>query len=615
MDKVQRLSLVALVSICLSMFGNYMTLPSAAASKSKASPAEVDSTNLISGKKWTLQNDCNGDLLDSRAGATDVEVSVQGQSEGTKPLLLVHEIKTDGADDQPRAFHIHLQTKANCITSLLIEVLSPKYPYPHALYETRTLKPEWQTFDFDCITAAKGADSRSLVLKVQRVDKAAKANFKGVMVTIVPLSRLGIDENDVTESGIEKNIEKNRKADLVVRVLNADGKAVAGKTLQIIPVREKFLFGTEVQGLKSFDDSPLQKSYQQALVSVFNFGTVTPYWPQVEPTRGHINYQPFDDQIKWLQEHKLIVKLTPAFWPHWAPKYVPEDPAAARKLVDENLRSFIKHFAPMKVDVIENNEVAAALTDTSKNGIINLVRSEGAVKVLKEVTAIERAGLQDSRPVQLIYNDYEHGQTEFDMLDELKRTGALPDSIGLQLHMTQGEWPLVRILYILKRLSKYERPIYVTEISIISGEYKLAPPGGVLHDWISTADGEKRQAEYVEKLYKFLFSRCEVFGITWWDLSDKDAWEGAPRGLLRADMSPKPAFIRLEKLVHDDWRTKAELVSDDHGYCKIRAFKGAYRIFEKGTENNAPDSSVLSVELESSSTPTTISLTCRGVSK
>ncbi|MCD6507549.1 hypothetical protein J7M22_13115 [Candidatus Poribacteria bacterium] len=46
-----------------------------------------------------------------------------------------------------------------------------------------------------------------------------------------------------------------------------------------------------------------------------------------------------------------------------------------------------------------------------------------------------------------------------------------------------------------------------------------------------------------------LFSHPSVEAITWWDFSDRGAWQGTAAGFLRKDMSPKPAYERLTELV------------------------------------------------------------------
>jgi len=53
---------------------------------------------------------------------------------------------------------------------------------------------------------------------------------------------------------------------------------------------------------------------------------------------------------------------------------------------------------------------------------------------------------------------------------------------------------------------------------------------------------------------------------------------GAPAGLLRADMSPKPAYERLRDLIRRGWWTRADATADVKGEVALRAFAGEYEI-------------------------------------
>jgi hypothetical protein len=66
-------------------------------------------------------------------------------------------------------------------------------------------------------------------------------------------------------------------------------------------------------------------------------------------------------------------------------------------------------------------------------------------------------------------------------------------------------------------------------------------------------------------------------GITWWDLCDQGSWLPGG-GMLRADMSPKPVYEQLQRLIHDEWTTRATGTTDDDGRFACRGFFGKYRL-------------------------------------
>ena len=75
-----------------------------------------------------------------------------------------------------------------------------------------------------------------------------------------------------------------------------------------------------------------------------------------------------------------------------------------------------------------------------------------------------------------------------------------------------------------------------------------------------------------------LFSHPAVEAITWWDFSDRGAWQRAPAGLLRKDLSPKPVYQRLMALIKDKWWTRTTTKTDADGMARFRGFLGQYHV-------------------------------------
>ncbi|MCA9413310.1 MAG: 1,4-beta-xylanase, partial [Candidatus Omnitrophica bacterium] len=91
-------------------------------------------------------------------------------------------------------------------------------------------------------------------------------------------------------------------------------------------------------------------------------------------------------------------------------------------------------------------------------------------------------------------------------------------------------------------------------------------------------EGEARQADEVVQFYTIAFSHPSVASISWWDLTDESAWMGAPGGLLRKDMTPKPAYHRLHNLIKEKWSTQLRTRTGPGGVVKFRCFYGKHEI-------------------------------------
>ena len=137
---------------------------------------------------------------------------------------------------------------------------------------------------------------------------------------------------------------------------------------------------------------------------------------------------------------------------------------------------------------------------------------------------------------------------------------------------------------------RWIEPLQITEVTVPA------------YSWES--EDEQIQAEIIEKLYSVWFSHPNVEQIVYWNLVDGYAhlWDSDPQkiaasqgdmtlgenyyygGLLRFDLSPKPAYLKLKELICDRWHTETELTTDENGLADFRGFYGAYEaeIFADG---------------------------------
>ena len=141
------------------------------------------------------------------------------------------------------------------------------------------------------------------------------------------------------------------------------------------------------------------------------------------------------------------------------------------------------------------------------------------------------------------------------------------DGIGIQTHMVLKcrEWPVKRTWEILEQFAKFGKPLHFTELTIISG-------------WHSN---QQRQAKLASQFYTILFSHPAVEAITWWDFTEQK-YRGAIRapgaGLIREDMTPKPAYDALKSQIKDRWWTRASATVTAPGEARFRGFFGHYTV-------------------------------------
>lgn len=165
------------------------------------------------------------------------------------------------------------------------------------------------------------------------------------------------------------------------------------------------------------------------------------------------------------------------------------------------------------------------------------------------------------------------------MVEQLLAMKAPVHALGIQSHMHTGTWPLERAWEVCESYARFGLPLHFTELTVLSGRLK-AKDDTDWHkrhtDWKTTPEGEAAQLAYGEKLYTLLYSHPAVEAITWWDFADHQAWQGAPAGLLREDLTPKPLYERLMGLVHGEWATRWEATSDAGGAVRGRCTFGQH---------------------------------------
>jgi GH35 family endo-1,4-beta-xylanase len=190
---------------------------------------------------------------------------------------------------------------------------------------------------------------------------------------------------------------------------------------------------------------------------------------------------------------------------------------------------------------------------------------------------------------EAIWRDYytEGKYMAFNMQMKDFITRGIPfDEIGLQYHIfkttEEMENKITRNTYldvdsmieILDIFDNYGYPMHISEITI---------PGSGLND-----ENEEIQAYLVEQLYKTWFATRNMKSIVWWNLVDGYAAyaplgsnEGENRcggGLLRFDMSRKPAYDVLDNLINKEWNTSFETEVDKNGELTFRGFYGEYEV-------------------------------------
>jgi GH35 family endo-1,4-beta-xylanase len=391
-------------------------------------------------------------------------------------------------------------------------------------------------------------------------------------------SQAAADEGELLVAASAR-IETNRKSDARITVVSSSGKPVSGARVQIEQTSHEFLFGSNIFLWGRSGNEADEAVYRARFSEVFNFATLAFYWPTYERRRGQPDHDRTEQIARWCKEQSITPKGHPLAWNFMDPRWLPDDSAEVRKLQMARIDDCVSRFKGL-IDVWDCvNEATHFERDGFRQRapkMTSMWEEAGRIEFVKECFQHARNANQDAT---LLINDYRTDAEYEALIEQLVDESGQPiyDAIGIQSHQHRGTWTNQQIWDACERFARFGVPLHFTEMTILSGQPGWEGMGRAEH-WPSTEEGEKKQASEVERIYTMLFSHPAVEAITWWDFSDRNAWQGAPAGLIREDMSPKPAYDRLLELVRKRWWTRETGQTDGNGVFSFRGFRGNYRV-------------------------------------
>lgn len=374
---------------------------------------------------------------------------------------------------------------------------------------------------------------------------------------------------------IDSRIEKHRKGDAMLRLVTADGKPLdAGLMVRIEQTRHKFLFGCNIFKLGACRTPEDNAAYEKHFAALLNFATLPFYWWNYERQRDKPDDTRTEEIVRWCKAHAVTTKGHPLAWNYAEPRWLPDDPEAAMQAQLDRIGRCVQRFKN-QVDIwdVVNEATHYDRPELEKRApkLTGAIRKMG---VGAYVRAAFKAARQAHAEATLVINDYRtdpaYGEKVISQLvDEDGR--PLYDVIGIQSHMHGGYWGAERAWRVCDQFAKFGKPLHFTETTLVSGPRSE-------QGWFTTPEGEKRQAQQVAEFYRVLFSHPAVEAVTWWDFTDQGAWQRAPAGLVRADMTPKPAYEELHRLIKGAWWTQTETELASGGKARFHGFFGEYKV-------------------------------------
>lgn len=378
----------------------------------------------------------------------------------------------------------------------------------------------------------------------------------------------------------------HRRGEATATVLDRAGQPLVDREVTVEQVRHSFAFGCIGFDLIDHANGAADESELAAdWLELFTLAVLPFYWGQFEPVQGQPDTARLQAAARWFRDRGVRVKGHPLVWHTVKAAWLDALPTEeVERLVRERVRREVADFAGLIDEWDAINEVVIMPDfvnepDGVPNAISRLARGLGRVEMVR--LAVDEARASDPG-VRLLLNDFDLSADYERLIEGVLEAGVRLDAIGVQTHMHQG-FRGEQLLELADRFGRFGLPVHFTEASLVSGDLMPADivdlNDYVLDEWPSTPEGEARQAAELEQHYRMLVGHPNVESLTYWGITDRGAWLGAPIGLVRADGSRKPGFDALHSLIKGEWwHPPTTLRTDAHGRVHVSGFAGDYAI-------------------------------------
>ena len=401
-----------------------------------------------------------------------------------------------------------------------------------------------------------------------------------------------------TEPKIARGIEEHRKGQFVLVFKDSCGRLLKNVRVRVKQVGHEFNFGCNLFYIGNYEDEKKNKEYEEKFKKLFNYGVVPLYWNTLEPEEGKMRFDadsprifrrpPVDTVVNFCRNNGIRMKGHCLVYNSFNPSWMSEDSREIKVAINKRLRAISERYGDEFYDVDVINEMYRIYKNCYKGMGCRDLQITDEREHEKWAFDICKRHFPNSR---LFWNEGmneifgEHTYSGFRSyyylaLKEALKSGAHIEGIGMQYHANvekEYEWegnpwhsirhvtnPL-RLIDALECYGELGLPIHISEISLPSYGYD--------------SYDEELQAEITKRLMKLWFSAEKVDAIVWWNLSDKAAIGEENffhSGLLREDLSEKPAYKVMDELINHEWNTAFDITVD--GRLNFAGFYGYYEI-------------------------------------
>ena len=382
------------------------------------------------------------------------------------------------------------------------------------------------------------------------------------------------------EDRVNAGIELYRKGIAKFNFVDADGNAVTDVQIKLSQKTHDFRFGANIFMLNELETDEKNEEYKKRFAEVFNLATLPFYWCDLEPEQGKPRFtkdspkvyrRPAPDLcLEYCAENDIEPKLHCLNYDQWTPHWVPNDVETVKKLLYKRIKEIAERYGDNipSMEVVNESLHSHNVYDERRHSTLFFREPdfvEWGFEQARKFLPTTKLIINEATPY-VWQEGYKYNRSAYySQIERAIANGTSIDSIGMQYHSfnsAETEDKLAEFIYNPKQIydvmdtySDFNKPLQITEVTIPAYSGEL--------------EDEQIQAEIISNLYKIWFSHPNMEAIIYWNLVDGYAFGATPGdmtygenyfcgGLLHFDLTPKPAYETIRKLIKDEWHTELE---------------------------------------------------------
>jgi hypothetical protein len=368
------------------------------------------------------------------------------------------------------------------------------------------------------------------------------------------------------------NIEKYRKADLTLQIVDNQGRPVQSRDIILEQTNHAFSFGVSLGFFEPnninpiSDQKPAPATPKELAIAptVFN-ASMIPFsskWVYLEPNPGEKRWSDLDKYVNFAHDHHMALEYH--YLSGILPMFMRSNPSQ-EKFTEHAVEVVDRYADKVKYWQVENESFLLHYTPE-------------VFKVLREKHPGIQLGIADCVRLWSGTDGSVHrGWTQFKGWDDLmwlKSQGVKVDFFGVHGHHPAGLWADPREVYeVIQKFADEGVRVHLTEEYLPPNGY---PVTGPVRRGTWTPE---LKAEYFARYFTVAFSNPNVDLCNLWGMTPV-GW-GPSGGMVNSRGEPEPAIERLRKLFHETWHTHVETSTGLDGKITARAFHGTYDVTVK----------------------------------